>query len=412
MVLAVLVTALAPVAGAQAALGDWAQFGYGAAHNGYQRYETAIGRSTVANLRSRWVIPCRLCIAPSAVVNGRLFAGSRVNHPPTAPVNPTGRLSAWNARTGVLLWRRPLDRPAYLSAPAVVNGIAYVTTQDWSFSGDGTGGSLYAFDASTGALLWRRQVHARTSPAVIDGMVFIAGGASSTTDTTVWAFGARHGALRWKATQPGTFYLLDHVAPTVARGRVFLGLPGGSVVAFDELTGALVWRAALPSSSGEEAPLAVGNGLVVASENGIGLYARDAATGGLRWSYTPAGANAEIQPVAPAIANGVVFLLYNGLWHDGGSGDRAAALRLADGLPIWDRELPQRGTQTRGAPTVANGVVYVPDFPGIDALRTSDGRVLRTFSVAPGDAYGSAIISNGSLYTVELNAGIRRFALP
>ena len=48
----------------------------------------------------------------------------------------------------------------------------------------------------------------------------------------------------------------------------------------------------------------------------------------------------------------------------------------------------------------------------IDALRTSDGRVLRTFSVAPGDANGSAIISNGSLYTVELNAGIRRFALP
>ncbi|HET7429185.1 MAG TPA: PQQ-binding-like beta-propeller repeat protein, partial [Gaiellales bacterium] len=221
-----------PVAGAQAALGDWAQFGFGPAHNGYQRDETAIGRWTVSHLRSRWVT-CRPCESPPTVVNGRLYDGSRVNHP--APAAPTGRLSVWNARTGALIWQRSLDRPAYAS-PAVVNGIAYVTTQDWSFSGDGTGGSLYAFNASTGARLWRHQVHARTLPTVIDGMVLVAGGPSEATGTTVSAFGAKHGVLRWRATQPGTYHLTAQVAPAVARGRVFLGLPGGDVVAFDELT--------------------------------------------------------------------------------------------------------------------------------------------------------------------------------
>ena len=166
------------------------------------------------------------------------------------------------------------------------------------------------------------------SPAVSDGLVFVAGG-TDPHSTTLSAYDATTGTLRWKATQPAVFFPGDD-APTVAAGRVFLGLRDTDIVSFDEFTGALLWRVTLPDPGyfGVLGHVAVANGLVIAPVGGAGVYAFDSITGRLRWSFSP------VKPIGvgitTAIAVGTVYVTFHGTLPDGHTGDQegsAAAIR-------------------------------------------------------------------------------------
>ncbi len=143
---------------------------------------------------------------------------------------------------------------------AVVKGVAYFP--DW-------GGNLWAVDTRHGAKVWGHQlsdyfagspagsVHSRTSPAVVDGVVYVG------TQEGAWqlAIDAATGALRWKtqlrspAVDP---YAIITTSPTV-QGRVLytgvaslqegvFGDPNfhydarGSVVAMNVADGSVKWE--------------------------------------------------------------------------------------------------------------------------------------------------------------------------
>ena len=144
---------------------------------------------------------------------------------------------------------------------AVVDGVAYFP--DW-------GGNIWAVDANTGAKLWGHQLSeygltagtlSRTSPAVVNGMVYI-GTQFTATGKTGWllALKASTGALVWK-TQPDTSNPFPVVtgSPAVADGVVYIGMTSneefaaaspaykccsvsGSVVALNAATGARLWE--------------------------------------------------------------------------------------------------------------------------------------------------------------------------
>jgi polyvinyl alcohol dehydrogenase (cytochrome) len=146
---------------------------------------------------------------------------------------------------------------------AVVSGVVYVP--DW-------GGNLWAINATTGAQVWGHQLsdyalsgsfdgiyHSRTSPAVVNGIVYIG------TQEGAWllAIDAASGNLIWKtqlespANDP---FALITASPTVTGGVVYTGVasnqeglaafvPGfvccsarGSVVAVKAATGAILWK--------------------------------------------------------------------------------------------------------------------------------------------------------------------------
>ncbi|MAW99255.1 MAG: pyrrolo-quinoline quinone [Sphingomonas sp.] len=116
-----------------------------------------------------------------------------------------------------------------------------------------------------------------------------------------------------------------------------------------------VWTADIPGDTSRvrmaAAPV-VANGTLYAMGTDGKVHAFDAATGAERWTATTA---TEEQQGARALFGGGVSVGGDRLYATNGLGD-VVAMNAADGSVIW-RKRP--GGPLRGAPTVANGNVYV-----------------------------------------------------
>jgi outer membrane protein assembly factor BamB len=90
---------------------------------------------------------------------------------------------------------------------------------------------------------------------------------------------------------------------------------------------------------------AVAKGVVYVGSLDHNVYALNASTGALLWSYTTGG---PVGISSPAVANGVVYV---------GSIDRNVyALNAKTGADLWSYNTH---TPVSSSPTVANGVVYI-----------------------------------------------------
>ncbi|MEI8259171.1 MAG: PQQ-binding-like beta-propeller repeat protein, partial [Deltaproteobacteria bacterium] len=130
-------------------------------------------------------------------------------------------------------WVAQFDRTALLATPAFANGKVYVGAGFHSTT-------VYAFDAHTGALRWTGQTPdgGPTAAIVDDGKVLF-----NTESCTLFAFDVASGALRW------SHYLGDPLMsqPAAARGLVYSAYPdrtsagGFSFAAMSMRTGEFVW---------------------------------------------------------------------------------------------------------------------------------------------------------------------------
>jgi polyvinyl alcohol dehydrogenase (cytochrome) len=144
-------------------------FGRDASNTANQSSETAITTSSVSSLSTKWIFTTQGDVsARAAVVNGVVYFPDW-----------GGYLHAVKASTGAAVWSKPLSAfglpsPTHArSTPAVVNGTLYIGTQD--------GAWLLAIDAATGNLIWKTQLESpandpfaiiSTSPVVVGGTVF------------------------------------------------------------------------------------------------------------------------------------------------------------------------------------------------------------------------------------------------
>jgi outer membrane protein assembly factor BamB len=351
---------------AAAAPGDWAQLGYGPAHNGYQRDERVLDRTTVRGITRAYRISLGSVGAP-VVVGDTIYLTA---------IAPTARLIALAAADGSWRWGRQLDASAAGAAPAVADGIVYITTQQQE---SGAGGSLYAFDAISGDRRWRVDGTATTAPVVADGKVFVGGGEVDQPGNVV-AHDAADGAVLWTA-EAGAY--AQQAAPAVSGGRVFVASADG-VHAFDETTGTPLWHRAVPGEPIRTPVVAAGT---VLTGGFRGIRAIGAASGEPRWAYPETGTH--YLNGMPAVANRIVYA------HIGG---RLVALDLATGGVRWSRTIhPDPTLVTDSSPAVANGVVYIMGvIGGVERLLAyGTGGYLRRMVRAQGD---DPIVSNGSVY--------------
>ena len=175
-------------------------------------------------------------------------------------------------------------------------------------------------------------------------------------------------------------------------GAVFAATVEGDVVALDGITGKELWRAKV-SSEVAAPPETDGDIVAVATLDGK-LVALDRATGHNRWSYDTQVPILSLRGAArPSfVAGGVVI----GAFASG----RIAALRSKGGEPVWENRIaiPQgrseldRVVDVDGTPTIADGVLYVASYQGrIKALKVVDGVALweREFSSHQAIAVGA-----------------------
>jgi outer membrane protein assembly factor BamB len=169
--------------------------------------------------------------APAA--NGLIFFGTAI------PCSVT----AFDALTGTRAWEADLC------------GELVIDQQAGAVSGGRLFGQFYgldALDASTGALGWTTYIDTGLTPdgapALANGMVYLA-----TSDLA--AYDQDTGRLAWSQSLGGS-----DSSPAVANGVVYMGTEGGTLRAYDAMTGSLLWES---SDLGDQVSSpAVSDGLV------------------------------------------------------------------------------------------------------------------------------------------------------
>jgi outer membrane protein assembly factor BamB len=195
-------------------------------------------------------------------------------------------------------------------------------------------------------------------------------------------------------------------APVVAEGKLFVVDVQGTAQAFNAVTGAALWSRNLPETE-ENRPSRFGGGISyddgkVYATDGLGdVAALNAADGAVLWRAKPGG------PLrgAPTVANGTVYVLTQD--------NQIFALGQADGKVQWSAQgtLETQGVFGAAAPAASQGSIVAGFSSGeLSAYRYENGRVLwqdalsrssATTSVSSlADIDAAPVIEAGRVYAV------------
>ncbi len=350
--------------------GDWSQGQFDAAHSAYNSFERTINPSNVGSLQLAWSASLGgfTNYATPIVAHGRVFVGGG-----------DGRMHAFDATTGAILWTSKKLGSFYVDSATYADGLVFASA---------IYAPLTAFDPATGKVVWTSTVVTDLrAPATVRGHALFA----AAFDGTLYALDTRTGSVLWSA--PGGCCVYDQ-SPAVSGRRVFQFHTDGTLVAYDATDGTQLWSVS---------DFAVGTLAAVDGKLIFGhvpnVVARDQATGALLWASHYYGSADE---AAPAVANGLVYAESN--LSD------LVALDENTGQFVWTA--PAR---SQWGPSVANGVVYASAYSGEwKAFNASDGTQL--WSVTNNDGCTGPctntlpVVTHGMLYLT--NTQLRAYKLP
>lgn len=285
------------------------------------------------------------------------------------------------------------------STPAVYGGTVFVGSND---------GSLYAVDEATGAQKWTFKTggEVSSSPAVSDGLVYIQSGdgklyaVDAQSGKERWRFSAgkelpfRNGVMPVEAGPPG-YGLWDFFlsSPVVSDGAVFFGAGDGKLYALDARSGKLLWS--FVTSGRVRSTPALAAGLIYFGSMDGNFFALDAKSGALKWKfktegneYFPAG---EIQS-SPAVVDGTVYF---------GSRDYYVyALDAESGALRWKTQ--HKDSWVVGSPAIADGLLFVGSSDGkfVQALDLKTG-VEKWHEKTGGNVFASAAVAGNVVYFAD-----------
>ena len=283
---------------------------------------------------------------------------------PAARPQPPAQWRPWRFRMSNDVW----------GTPVVFNGRLYVLSFE-----------VHALDVATG----RREFKSRDvawTMAVADGRVHASDGPN------LYTLDAGNGADLWRVTPDGWVYSIQ-----AGGGLVCTGTRGGGVQVWDAATGELRWRktgAQTEFESPDSGPSLFGQTVYY---HGRGrLYAVDALSGQMRWSYVLG----EEAAVARSLeADGITYVT---------AGTRVFALDAASGAERWRYNAPAViFTPPVLVPKAASagGGIYVADYLGtVYAIDTATGR--DRWRVATESRQGSepVVVEDGTVYIGSGNA--------
>jgi outer membrane protein assembly factor BamB len=264
--------------------------------------------------------------------------------------------------------------PVGPSSPTIVDGVAYVGSQD---------NNIYAVDIETGNKLWNVSTgdQVDTSPTVANGTLYVGSG-----DGTLYALDPDTGDQEW--TYSAGSWIGS--SPTYANGTVYVGDNGGSLYAVDAETGQEEWAFTTPTNN-VRTPI-VENGTVYVPSDDNNLYAINASDGSQEWSFS--GGNQFTDAVT--IQNGIIYApnYDNNLY----------AVHASNGTESWSYNA---GNTLRSGATVANGTVYAGgETNSLHAVDATSGSEEWVFSAPSNVVVSSPTVSAGTVYVGSYDGNV------
>ncbi|MEP6978555.1 MAG: PQQ-binding-like beta-propeller repeat protein [Thermoleophilia bacterium] len=302
------------------------------------------------------------------------YSEARTRYIPDVKVRPPFR-GIWRYRSQALL-----EFP-----PVIAYGRLYFTNN---------AGAAIAVNTKTGKRAWKHFEHrcVASSPAVHAHVVYATFlnrppcNASRVTDGEVVAYAAGFGRVQWR-TRIGP----SESSPLVANGRVYVGDWRGNVYALDAATGRIRWTFHTKDRVKGGVALA-GFRLFVGSYDGH-VYALDARNGHLLWrssAQARLGSSATFY-ATPAVAYGRVYI--------GATDGKVYSFGAASGKLRWSHGT---GGYVYGSPAVWRKRVYVGSYSKtFFCFDAATGDVIWKFR-ANGPISGSATIIDGVVYFATL----------
>jgi len=279
-------------------------------------------------------------------------------------------------------WTSPVE---YAASPAISHGKVIACALY---------GNAYALNLSTGSVIWDTLIggQAYVSPAVGEGKAFV--GYISGGTTTIWALDEATGSKIWSYTIEHITGVPQHIAPTYADGKVFIGpIADEKIYALNATTGQLAWTFATgdAGSSPQSNPAVAGDMIFVGSQD-FRLYALNVTTGMQIWNFSTGGRVTS----SPAVSNGMIFV--------GSSDGKLYAVNKTTGAHIWN----STHSSVTSSPAVADGMVFV----GFEAFSATTGALIwnnskGSTSSSPAVADNKVFVASdgGSIFALDMTTG-------
>jgi outer membrane protein assembly factor BamB len=368
---------------------NWPAFRMNAQHAGRNRHENVLSPTTVEDMEELW----------ATSVGGKIYASPCVSGGQVYATTDDGYLHAFNAASGGVAWSAFLGASTLTSIPTYP---ATAYSRVFAASRIGASGGRIAAYTLGGAFVW-----ARTFDGGIDGPLSVEGGRVyfGCNDGTVYGLNASDGATVWSSVDLGESIV---TAPTVANGTVYVGALNARLYALDGANGAVRWSYDAPTPI--YSTPAVVNGRVFftctdTNQASAYVHALDARKGTLLWR---ASVGTTLY-TSPAVAGGKVCV-----------GLRDGTLRAFDartGQERWSSP-DLKLTHVDGAPSVANGVVYVSARDAaatqgsLNAVRAADGAVLWSASTGGAVHLANPAISDGVVFIGSDDGQLHAYGIP
>ena len=292
-----------------------------------------------------------------------------------------------------LLWYARVVQPTTPSANEDGVGVAPVLTGVTVFTG-ALDGSLFAVDASTGAVRWQKVIGNGfyTAPVVGNGTLFVCADGSN----GFRALNPETGDQLWQAN--GDTHTFTNVA--FVYGRLFISGIGdlfGFVFTVDPATGKQLFSEGPRGSVVPVSEMGISGTLVYLCGDDGYLYAFDCGTNNSPplWRADVGASNGQRlqqKPLyvsgAPTVANGVVYV---------GSEDQSVyAIDASTGERRW--RYATTGQIVRSSPTVVEGTLYIgSDDKNLYAIDAATGNTKWVYQTT-GKVRSTPAVANGVVY--------------
>jgi outer membrane protein assembly factor BamB len=328
----------------------------------------------------------RKLLATPVVAGGKLFA-----------IDTKSNVTALDAATGRLLWKRQIKVEKRSGNVAFGGGVAYDKGLVFATSGYGV---TVALDATSGAEKWRHdlEIPLRGAPSVADGKVFVV-----TQDNQLVALSIDAGKQLWDAVAiVENAGLLGAAAPAVSGDTMVIGYSSGELNAIKTDTGQVTWQdnlarssrlTALASLTDIDASPVIDRGRVFAIGHGGRMVAIDLATGERVWERSIGGVS------TPWVAGDFLYAVT--------TDSEVVALTRRDGRIRWVTQLQRyedvsgrKGRVAWQGPLLASDRLLLTSSNGhVISLSPYTGEVLSSIKTGDG-SWLPPILANGVMYVL------------